>query len=57
VLGNRLSASGARVLVLEAGGSDRRPEVKPPAAFPNQFQTALDWNYMSEPEPGCSDAG
>jgi choline dehydrogenase len=52
LLANRLSATGARVLVLEAGGSDRRPEVKAPAAFPNQFQTALDWNYMSEPEPG-----
>ena len=52
MLANRLSAAGARVVVLEAGGSDRRPEVKAPAAFPNQFQTALDWNYMSEPEPG-----
>jgi choline dehydrogenase len=52
LLANRLSAAGASVLVLEAGGSDRRPEVKAPAAFPNQFQTALDWNYMSEPEPG-----
>ncbi len=52
LLADRLSAAGADVLVLEAGGSDRRPEVKAPAAFPNQFQTALDWNYMSEPEPG-----
>jgi choline dehydrogenase-like flavoprotein len=51
LLANRLSAAGARVLLLEAGGSDRRPEVKLPAAFPNQFQTARDWNYMSEPEP------
>ena len=52
LLADRLGASGARVLVLEAGGSDRKPEVKAPAAFPNQFQTAIDWNYMSEPEPG-----
>jgi choline dehydrogenase len=52
LLANRLSAAGSRVLVLEAGGSDRKPEIKAPAAFPNQFQTALDWNYMSEPEPG-----
>ena len=51
LLANRLSAAGARVLLLEAGGSDRRPEVSVPAAFPNQFQTARDWNYMSEPEP------
>src|SRR5207237_6581882 len=52
LLANRLSASGATVLLLEAGGSDRRPEVMVPAAFPNQFQTAIDWNFMSEPEPG-----
>ncbi|MBV8221651.1 MAG: GMC family oxidoreductase N-terminal domain-containing protein, partial [Solirubrobacterales bacterium] len=51
LLASRLSAAGARVLLLEAGGSDRRPEVKVPAAFPNQFQTARDWNFMSEPEP------
>jgi choline dehydrogenase len=52
LLANRLSADGSRVLLLEAGGSDRRVEVKVPAAFPNQFQTAVDWNLMSEPEPG-----
>jgi choline dehydrogenase len=52
LLADRLSRSGARVLVLEAGGPDRRLEVKLPAAFPNQFQTAIDWNFMSEAEPG-----
>ncbi len=52
LLADRLGVGGTRVLVLEAGGSDRKPEIKAPAAFPNQFQTALDWNYMSEPEPG-----
>ncbi len=52
LLADRLSAAGAQVLLLEAGGSDRRVEVRVPAAFPNQFQTAIDWNFMSEPEPG-----
>ena len=52
LLANRLCADGAHVLLLEAGGSDRRVEVKVPAAFPNQFQTGIDWNFMSEPEPG-----
>src|SRR5437588_12410080 len=52
LLANGLSATGASVLLLEAGGSDRRPDVMIPAAFPNQFQTAIDWNFMSEPEPG-----
>jgi choline dehydrogenase len=52
LLACRLSGAGARVLLLEAGGSDRRSEVKVPAALGNQFQTKLDWNFMSEPEPG-----
>ena len=52
LLANRLSARGARVLLLEAGGSARRLEVAIPAAFPNQFQTGIDWNFASEPEPG-----
>ena len=52
LLANRLSADGSRVLLLEAGGSDRKLLVRAPAAFPSQFQTAIDWNLMSEPEPG-----
>jgi len=52
VLANRLSADGARVLLLESGGSDRRLAVKAPAAFPTLFQGPADWNYLSEPEPG-----
>jgi choline dehydrogenase-like flavoprotein len=52
VLANRLSAGGARVCVLESGGSDRHLGVKAPAAFPTLFQTARDWNLLSEPEPG-----
>ncbi len=51
VLANRLSASGASVLLLESGGSDRHLSVSAPAAFPTLFQTTRDWNLMSEPEP------
>jgi choline dehydrogenase len=51
LLANRLSADGSRVLLLEAGGSDRKLIVRASAAFPSQFQTAIDWNLMSEPEP------
>jgi len=54
VLANRLSARGARVLLLESGGSDRKIGVRAPAAFPTLFQGPADWNYMSEPEPGLS---
>jgi choline dehydrogenase len=52
VLANRLSAGGATVRLLESGRSDRHLAVKAPAAFPTLFQTARDWNFLSEPEPG-----
>jgi choline dehydrogenase-like flavoprotein len=52
VLANRLSADpSVRVLVLEAGGKDRSPNIKIPAAFAKQFHTRLDWDYATEPEP------
>jgi choline dehydrogenase-like flavoprotein len=52
VLANRLSEDpAARVLLLEAGGRDRHPNIKIPAAFANQFHTKLDWDYFTEPEP------
>ncbi|MFA4081370.1 GMC family oxidoreductase [Mycobacteroides salmoniphilum] len=41
----------ARVLLIEAGGSNRKLEVKAPLAFAKQFHTKLDWDYWSEPEP------
>jgi choline dehydrogenase len=52
VLANRLSEDpAARVLLIEAGGKDRHPNIKIPAAFANQFHTKLDWDYETEPEP------
>jgi choline dehydrogenase-like flavoprotein len=53
VLANRLSAAGAEVLLIEAGGADRSPKIKIPAAFNQQFRTKLDWDLSSGPEPGC----
>jgi choline dehydrogenase len=54
VLANRLSEDpAARVLLLEAGGRGRHPNVRIPAAFSKQFRTKLDWAFDSEPEPGC----
>jgi choline dehydrogenase len=51
-LANRLSADPSnRVLLLEAGGSDRKLNVRIPVGFAKQFRTDLDWNYTSEPEP------
>ena len=52
VLANRLSEDPAtRVLLVEAGGRDRSPNIKIPAAFAKQFHTKLDWDYETEPEP------
>src|SRR3954453_240573 len=53
VLANRLSEDpSVRVVLLEAGGKDRSPNIKIPAAFAEQVHTKLDWDYYSEPAPG-----
>ena len=52
VLANRLTEDpGTRVLLIEAGGRDRSPNIKIPAAFAKQFHTKLDWDFSTEPEP------
>src|SRR3954466_13530701 len=54
VLAARLSEDpSTRVLLLEAGGRAIHPNVAIPAAFAKQFKTKLDWDYSTEPEPGC----
>jgi choline dehydrogenase len=51
-LAARLSEDpSVRVLVLEAGGRDRSPNIVIPAAFAKQFHTKLDWDFATEPEP------
>ncbi|HXO10002.1 MAG TPA: GMC family oxidoreductase N-terminal domain-containing protein [Solirubrobacteraceae bacterium] len=52
VLADRLTEDlVTRVLLIEAGGPDRSPNIKIPAAFAKQFHTKLDWNFSTEPEP------
>jgi choline dehydrogenase-like flavoprotein len=54
VLANRLSEDpDTTVLLIEAGGRDRHPNIKIPAAFAKQFRTKLDWDFSTEPEPHC----
>jgi choline dehydrogenase len=52
VLANRLSADPrVRVLLLEAGGPDRKLEIRVPAAFYKLFRTRYDWGYFADAQP------
>jgi choline dehydrogenase len=53
VLANRLTASGRhRVLLLEAGGSDRNIWIHIPLGYGKLFgNSKVNWLYSSEPEP------
>lgn len=54
VLADKLSASGRySVLMLEAGGTDRRFYVQMPLGYGKTFfDPAVNWNYKPEPDPG-----
>jgi choline dehydrogenase len=54
VAGRLAAESASTVLLIEAGGSDRRLAVRTPLAGIQQFGTSLDWDYVTEPEPGCA---
>lgn len=56
VVAERLSASGRfSVLVLEAGGSDRRFFIQMPLGYGKTFfDPAVNWNYRTEPDPGLA---
>lgn len=56
VLAERLTACGRhRVLVLEAGGSDRRFFVQMPLGYGKLFHDpAVNWMYCTEPDPGLA---
>lgn len=51
VLASRLTEDpAARVLLLEAGGPDKRQEIHIPAAFNKLFKSECDWAYATEPQ-------
>jgi choline dehydrogenase-like flavoprotein len=56
VLAARLSEDPqARVTLLEAGPRDRNLNIRIPAAFAKLFHNRkLDWDFETEPEPGCA---
>jgi choline dehydrogenase len=43
------------VLLLEAGGTDRRLSIRAPLAYSAQMRGATDRDFTTEPEPGCAD--
>jgi choline dehydrogenase len=49
----RLAAASHSVLLIEAGGSDRRIPVRAPLAYGAQIGSRTDWAFESEPEPAC----
>ena len=56
VLANRLSADPAcQVALLEAGGPDRKREIRIPAALTKLFLTEYDWKYYTTKQPHLSD--
>ena len=42
------------MLLIEAGGSDRKLIIRAPLASVQQWGTSLDWGYETDPEPGCA---
>lgn len=49
----RLGEAGAKVLVIEYGGSDAGPFIQMPAALSYPMNMGMyDWGFQSEPEPG-----
>ena len=56
VLADRLSANGKHtVLVLEAGGSDRRFFIQMPLGYGKTFYgPSVNWMYRAEPDPGLA---
>ncbi|OBA83344.1 oxidoreductase [Mycobacterium sp. 1164966.3] len=54
VAGRLATESTARVLLIEAGGSDRRFTIRVPLIASMQYGTSLDWAYETEPEYGCA---
>ena len=54
VLAARLSEDpAAQVTLIEAGGPDSAQEIHIPVAFPQLYKSHVDWDYMTEPEPGA----
>lgn len=52
VLAHRLGSAGRRVLVIEAGALTKLAAVEDPPEWPTLQGSALDWRYVTTPQPG-----
>ncbi|WP_111512589.1 GMC family oxidoreductase [Mycobacterium kyogaense] len=50
IIASRLASAGATVVIVEAGGTDRRPDVYLPFGMASLFATA-NWKYPTAPDP------
>ncbi|OBB14798.1 acetyltransferase [Mycolicibacterium setense] len=55
IVASRLASEGADVVLIEAGGSDRRPDVRIPAGIASLYMTA-NWKHQCAPDPSKGDA-
>ncbi|MBV8914942.1 MAG: GMC family oxidoreductase N-terminal domain-containing protein, partial [Acetobacteraceae bacterium] len=54
VLAHRLGRAGRRVLVIEAGGPATLAAIADPPDWPELQGTAVDWRYVTTPQPGLA---
>ncbi len=56
VIAARLARAGHRVLLLEAGGSDRRPWIRIPIGYGRTyFDSRVNWCFTTDADPGIGD--
>ncbi|MGE0216524.1 GMC family oxidoreductase [Mycolicibacterium sp.] len=55
IVAARLADAGASVILVEAGGTDRRPDVRLPFGVASLFATA-NWRYPTAPDPSRAGA-
>ena len=54
VLANRLSADGAAVRLIEAGGPNDSPLIRTPGLYSALHDSVYDWGYRTVPQPGLN---
>jgi len=56
IVAAQLAGAGASVILVEAGGTDRRPDVRLPLGIVSLYATA-NWRYPTAPDPSKNSAG